>query len=619
MIYFCGLAKINIDIKSGSLFQAGLAVGIDLGTTNSLIAWVDPQTHSAEVIPIAEGANLFPSLVYLSKSGEILTGPAAQTALSTEGDRVIYSVKRLIGISATDYETIRARYSYLQRAAYTQEGVMIQGAEDRWYSAVDLSSFILSDLKKIGAAKKQAAITKAVITVPAYFDESQRAATKQAGERAGLEVLRIINEPTAACLAYGYGDPATSPRHIVVFDLGGGTFDVSVVRVESGVFEVLSTHGDTQLGGDDIDRSVMQHWSGQHPNATTNQAAALRLLSKEAKEVLSAADAFSKEWMGVDYRLTKKELEQLSAPWVDRTIDSCTQALADAGLQRKDIQDVILVGGSTRMPYVKKRVSDFFGLAVNDRINPDEVVAIGAALQAAQLNGTELGHLLLDVTPLSLGIETAGGLMDVLLPRNSKIPLSISRQYTTQRDGQTSIQISVYQGERDLIEFNRKLASFQVSGIPAMPAGLPKLTIRFQIDANGLLKVEAHESRSGVRQEVVVNPAEALTKDQIDQQLQEAFTHAEADKEARTRISLMEEAQTMVLNLHKLLRTNQAWITPQDKEALTAHCQAMEIAIKQGNSDQLSALMKEAEEKARPITEEVMNRAVGDRLRDTSI
>ncbi len=617
MIYFCGLAKINIDIKSGSLFQAGLAVGIDLGTTNSLIAWVDPQTHATEVIPVSNGSNLFPSLVYLPENGEILTGPAAQTALDQAGDRVVYSVKRLLGIAATDYESIRSRYPYLARSRYTREGVMIQGSEDRWHSAVELSSYILSDIKKLAATQKGTAITKAVITVPAYFDESQRSATKQAGERAGWEVLRIINEPTAACLAYGYGDLSSVARNIVVFDLGGGTFDVSVVRVEAGVFEVLSTHGDTQLGGDDIDRSVMQHWVGSADHSA--HSSALRLLAKKAKESLSESEEFSASLEAVNYRLTKTELEQLAAPWIDRTIDSCQQALADAGLRLNDIQDVILVGGSTRMPYVKKRVAEFFQLEVNDRINPDEVVARGAALQAAQLNGTELGHLLLDVTPLSLGIETAGGLMDVLIPRNSKIPLSASRQYTTQRDGQTSIQISVYQGERDLIEFNRKLASFQVSGIPAMPAGLPKLNVRFQIDANGLLRVEAQETRSGARQEVVVNPAEALTNHLVEQQLQDAFTHAEADKEARTRISLIEEAQTMVRNLQKLLRTNQDWIAPKEAEELTTHCQRMESAMQQASLEQLSSLMKEAEEKARPITEEVMNRAVGDRLRDTSI
>ncbi len=614
------MGKIGINIKSGSLSHESIAVGIDLGTTNSLIAWMNPSTQVVEVIPINEGSSLFPSLVYLNPDGSIQSGPDALRILSVDPSRVIYSIKSHIGISSNEFAKIRTHYPYLSNAIYGPDGVELISPKGNRFTPIDISSFILSAMINHAESFKGKKIQRAVITVPAYFDESQRAATKMAGEKAGLEVLRIINEPTAACLAYGYGDSVARPRILVVYDLGGGTFDVSVVRVESGVFEVLSTHGDTRLGGDDIDRSIVQHWLRKNNSSSGEfQSVQLRTLAKQAKELLSVSDHFESAVADMLFQLDREELEALSAPWVDRTIQSCKQALADANLSVSDIEDVLMVGGSTRMPYVKKRVAEYFSRDVNDQLNPDEVVAIGAALQAAQLNGAELGHLLLDVTPLSLGIETAGGLMDVLIPRNSKIPTRVSRQYTTQKDGQTSIRISVYQGERDLIEFNRLLSVFQVSDIPAMPAGLPKLTVTFQMDANGLLRVQAKEERSGVIQEVIVNPADKLSKDQIENRLQDAMSHSAQDKEARARITLTEEASSILTSLQKLLRLNEEWIPLEQATELRAACQSLQNAIDQSDLKRIKKEMSLIEEMAKPITEEVMNRAVGDRLRDTHI
>ncbi len=523
-----------------------------------------------------------------------------------------------MGISAEEFQRIRHEYPYLADARFLGDAVEIPDGVGFWQTPISLSSYILSALKERATNWKDMPASKAVITVPAYFDESQRAGTKQAGELAGLRVLRIINEPTAACLAYGFGDAGTEAKHLIVYDLGGGTFDVSVVRVEHGIFEVLSTHGDTKLGGDDIDRSIVQHWQTKYPE-TKSEVASLRLIAEEAKRALSESDNFKKEQQGVTYTLTKQELEFLSAPWIDKTINSCKQALQDAGLTKSDVDQVILVGGSTRMPYVKERVHLFFQRPVNDSINPDEVVAMGAALQAAQLDGADMGHLLLDVTPLSLGIETAGGLMDVLIPRNSKIPFSVSRQYTTQRDGQTSIRISVYQGERDQIIHNRELSTFLISGIPAMPAGMAKLKITFQIDANGMLKVEAQEQRSGIRQDVVINPIENLTKDQIDHKLLEAHSHADEDKEVRAKIQLQVESKSFLLNLQKLLTTNRGWIEPAFYAELELDCQQLDLLIQQNDQVELRAHLELLEQKAKPLAEEVMNRAIGDHLRDTSI
>ncbi|HRE65234.1 MAG TPA: Fe-S protein assembly chaperone HscA, partial [Ferruginibacter sp.] len=544
------MAKIAINIATGSLQKEEMIVGIDLGTTNSLVAIIHPETGKPVALKEHDSRSLVPSVVHFDDYGNVTVGDAAKEFLITAPQQTIFSAKRLMGKSYSDLKSHTDFYTYKIIDDNTESLVKIQ-VGDKFYSPIDLSSFILKELKQRAEHILKTPVNKAVITVPAYFNDAQRQATRDAGKLAGLDVLRIINEPTAASLAYGLGVDAAEHKIIAVYDLGGGTFDVSILRLAGGIFEVLSTHGDTYLGGDDMDNAIADYWikkngiSVDELKQNKSLAQSLRLAAEEAKKHLSSNENFFSDLNGDRLTISKIEFETLIQPLIDKTLHSCKAALKDAGLSTNEINSVVMVGGSTRVPLVKKSVSEFFGKEVNDSVNPDEVVALGAAIQADILAGNNKQTLLLDITPLSLGIETSGGLMDVLIPRNSKIPSRASRQYTTQIDGQPGMRISVYQGERDLVTDNRKLAEFNLKGIPGMPAGLPKVEVGFLINADGILNVSAKELRSGVEQSIEVKPQYGITDADVEKMLMDSITHAKDDIAARALAEAKSEGEQL--------------------------------------------------------------------------
>ncbi len=468
-------------------------------------------------------------------------------------------------------------------------------------------------------------VTKAVITVPAYFNDAQRQATRDAGKLAGLDVLRIVNEPTAASLAYGIGLESHEEKTIAVYDLGGGTFDVSVLRIAGGVFDVLSTHGDTYLGGDDFDRAILDYWLGEYGitkaelSASKELLQTLRLHAESAKKVLSSENEFAIESNGETLSINKEVFNKLINPFVERTIESCKQALSDAGLKPEDIDEVVMVGGSTRVPLVKQRVTEFFGKAVHDELNPDEVVALGAAIQADILAGNNKDMLLLDITPLSLGIETMGGLMDVLIPRNSKIPTKAGRQYTTQKDGQSGMRISVYQGERDLVKDNRKLGEFNLTGIPAMPAGLPKVEVSFLINADGILQVNAKELRSGVEQSIEIQPQYGLTDSEVERMLLESITHAKDDIAIRALVEAKTEGQQLLETTERFISKNATFLTGNELTETAHAMQSLQLALTMEDKNLIQQKIEELNEISRPYAERVMDEAISEKMKGTTI
>jgi molecular chaperone DnaK len=605
-------------------------VGIDLGTTNSLVAYVGPK--GPEVLRDASGDALVPSVVSIGADGTMFVGREAQRQLLTAPGRAVYSVKRFMGRGVDDVQDEAALFPF--RVGGEPGGVVRIGIGDREFTPPEISAFVLRELKQRAEQFFQEQgefdfeVDRAVITVPAYFNDAQRTATRDAGRLAGLEVLRIISEPTAASLAYGLDKKNRGT--IAVYDLGGGTFDISILKVEDGVFEVLATSGDTHLGGDDFDNLLIQlvlrdlELSGHAPTPELVQA--VRKAAIHAKVDLSEHEEAEirvgpSTALPAGYRrqITRTEFEELVLPLVERTMAPVRQALADAGLLPKDIDEAVLVGGSTRIPLVRRTVAGLFGRTPHSDLNPDEVVALGAAVQADILVSGRREMLLLDVTPLSLGIETMGGVVSKIILRNSTIPASGREMFTTGVDNQTAVDVHVLQGERELAADCRSLAQFKLRGIPPMPAGLPRIEVRFQIDANGILSVAARELRTSVEQTIEVKPSYGLTDQEVERMLIESFEHATADFEARLLIDARNEAESVVTATEKHLRRHdfaeiEQELLPGELQRVDEALQALKDAIAGSDREAIQQRTHALNHATQHLAEVTMNRSIREAL-----
>jgi Fe-S protein assembly chaperone HscA len=590
-------------------------VGIDLGTTNSLVAYVEGGIP--RVIPDAEGRPLLPSIVAWTPGG-VVVGEAARRQLARNAARTVYSVKRLMG---RGYDDVKDELGRLPFAVTPQAEVVSIRIGDREVTPPEVSAHVLRALKQRAEAHFGEPVERAVITVPAYFNDAQRQATKDAGRIAGLEVMRIVNEPTAASLAYGLQKLAEGV--IAVYDLGGGTFDISILKVKDGVFEVLATNGNTHLGGDDFDQAMVDWLLADirraHGADLSADAEALQELRLGAEAVKCRLSFDERAVLTIPFdrfvyrrEITRAELEALVEPLVAATLGPCRRALADAGLEAGQVDQVVLVGGSTRMPLVRRRVEELFGRTPHSRLNPDEVVALGAAVQAQILAGTITDMLLLDVTPLSLGIETLGGIVSVLIPRNTTIPTLAKEYFTTSVDGQTTVDLHVLQGERELAKDNRSLARFDLAGVEPMPAGMPKIEVTFLIDANGILQVQAREQRTGKAASIEVKPTYGLTEAQVEQMVEDSYTYAEADVGARLLIETQTEADTVINHVERALRQAGDTAAPDERTAIEAALAALRTARAGTDRDEIRERTIALNQVTAPLAERMMEAAIKD-------
>ncbi|MBI3458545.1 MAG: Fe-S protein assembly chaperone HscA [Candidatus Rokubacteria bacterium] len=612
------MAELEIKLPArGKLGE--LIVGIDLGTTNSLVAYMEGGIP--QVITDEEGRALLPSVVAFGPDGPIVGG-AAKRQLIRNAARAVYSIKRFMG---KGYADVKEELRYFPfRVTPSQDVVRIRIA-DRELTPPEVSALILKELRRRAERHFGRPVEKAVITVPAYFNDSQRQATKDAGRIAGFDVLRIVNEPTAACLAYGL--QRKKEGIIAVYDLGGGTFDISILKVKEGIFEVLSTNGDTHLGGDDFDRILVdmtlaeiREQRGTDVSGDAEAMQEIRLGAEAARVRLSSAEqtvlTIPMPQHGFAYRreLTRTELEALIEPVVERTLGPCRMALADAGVAAARIDEVVLVGGATRTPLVRRRVEELFGKTPHAELNPDEVVALGAAVQADILAGGITHMLLLDVTPLSLGIETLGGAVGVLIPRNTTIPTSAKEDFTTSVDGQTVVDMHVVQGERDLAKDNRSLARFELRGIPPMPGGLPRIEVMFLIDANGILNVAAKELRSGTQASVEVRPTYGLTEAEVQRMIEESLEFAEPDVRARMLIDARNEADTVLRATDKALAQPAGLISDEEAGRIRAAAAALRGVRDGADTDRIRAATDRLNHEAQHLAELLMDSALREAL-----